>query len=164
MQTIINWQIAGPLSENKCSSETFEVAAEQGALYQSNEIAINDENWADLLPQSFPVVYYCFRAQNTEQLWGLASRRLSFDRPDFVWQERDDELKVTAGNLFEDSLAEYVVQDVTASSCSMEDFVERQQVESGNSIDLSARDEPRRYCFRIKDFANTYHYDAYLLN
>ena len=38
LQTIINWQIAGPLSENKCSSATFEVAAEQGALQESNEI------------------------------------------------------------------------------------------------------------------------------
>ncbi len=163
-QTIINWQIVGPLSENKCSSATFGTAAEQGELQESNEITIYDESWEDLDPQSLPVLYYCFRAQNAGQQWGLASRRLSFDNLNFFWRTSDDELLVVVENLSQDLLGEYVIQDSAASSCSMEDFVEPQQVESGNSIDLSDVDGQRRYCFRIKDAANTYHYDAYLLN
>ena len=165
LQTVINWQITGPLSENKCSSATFAAAAEQGELQESNEITIdNDESWQDLDSQNLPVLYYCFRAQNAGQQWGLASRRLSFDSLNFFWRTSDDELLVVVENLSQDLLGEYVVQDSAASSCSMEDFVEPQQVESGNSIDLSDVDGQRRYCFRIKDAANTYHYDDYLLN
>ena len=153
-----SWQSVGPLAAERCLSASFEI----------DDISPRDGQalTIDSLPadsESERLAYYCFRARGQSGEWGFAGRNLETGSLALTWQNAGGLLEVNSENWPEGRIGEYVVKDVTASSCSMEDFADREGVGSGNTIPVNA-DDVGYYCFRVKDGDNTYHYSNYLLS
>ena len=156
-QAADSWQSVGPLAAGSCLPASFEI--DDISPKSGQELIIAGDTAAS---ESEPPAYYCFRARGQTGEWGFAGRYLETSRLTLTWQNADGLLEVNSENWPESQIGEYVVKDVTASSCSMEDFVERGDVGFGNTIPVNSS-AAGYYCFRIKDGGNTYHYGDYLL-
>ena len=149
-QPAAGWQSVGPLAVESCMAASFDIV---GISPQSgSELSIGIDPSPD---------YYCFKARGLSGEWGFAGRQLETDRLEFIWQNADGLLEVTSENWPADRIGEYVIKDAADSSCSMEDFADREGVGSGNSIPVDSA-SAGYYCFRVKDTGHAYHYSNYL--
>ena len=157
-QVADSWQSVGPLAAESCLSASFEIADISPRSGPELIIAVRPAD-----SESEPVTYYCFRARGQSGEWGFVGRHLAADSLTLTWQNADGILEVNSENWPEGQIGEYVVKDAAAGNCSMEDFADRANVGSGNTIPVNS-DDAGYYCFRLKDNSNTYHYSNYLLS
>ena len=154
---VLSWQHSVQLSDDVCSAEIF---ADPTQFAAGNSLVIDrlDLSDADSEPTN---VYYCFRAEVEAGSWVYKNHLLQFTEPPFVWKIETDYLLIEVDGLSAAN-GEYVVQDVDEGSCSLEAFVNRDEVKRGNLI-LINEETPAAYCFRIKDELKVYHYNRYVL-